>query len=75
MLDSLQKKMLKISSETIRSKMDMWETSVTDPDPFHLGLPGPDLFHETDPGSKNCAKIMERNHSLNQPKSQKNIIL
>ena len=32
-------------------------TSASDPDPFYFDLPDP--FHETDPGSKQLAKIME----------------
>ena len=36
-------------------------------DPFHFG--NPDLFNETDPGSKKSVKIMENFHR-NQPKSQ-----
>ena len=37
-------------------------------DPFQFGQPDPDLFHETDPGSKKLAKIMENVHKK-QPKS------
>ena len=44
------------------------EPSVSDRDPFHFGQPDPDPFHETDPGNKISAKIME-NFFKNQPKS------
>ena len=37
-------------------------------DPFQFGQSDPDLFHETDPGSKKSAKIME-NVNKTQPKS------